>query len=399
MGHRFRRLLFVALIAALAAPTRLSAQATHVTTSGTLPASCRVGDVYYKTGASAGLYNCTATNTWTLVAAGTVGNNFFAVTGPTTSTKTFTFPNANATVLTDNAAVTTAQGGTGLTAANDDDVLVGNGTVWETKDLGSCSGTNEALTYNTSTNAFGCQTISGVGGGGAPDNAQYWTGASDGTLSAEKNLGALSTGLVINTSGVPSAYGGSSCSAGQYVASVNASGVVTCSSPTLDVVGQLAITNVATEQTIYSYSLPGNSLGVLRLTMAGTYLNDSGAGRTLTIRIKYGSTTLYDDVSTTIGNTAGSRNWVWTIWLGNTTATNANFVASNFQWGAGTTTTGLGDFALPPGALVGYGSALTGTATEDSTGTLTFSATVQHSTNNSSLTITRQFGVLEALHQ
>lgn len=47
-------------------------------------------------------------------ANGGTGNGFFAVSGPATSLKTFTFPNASATVLTTNAAVTAAQGGTGL---------------------------------------------------------------------------------------------------------------------------------------------------------------------------------------------------------------------------------------------------------------------------------------------
>lgn len=51
---------------------------------------------------------------------------FFDVTGPTTSLKTFTFPNASATVLTTNAAVTVAQGGTGATTLTG--VLFGNGT-------------------------------------------------------------------------------------------------------------------------------------------------------------------------------------------------------------------------------------------------------------------------------
>lgn len=50
----------------------------------------------------------------TLISSGGgTGNAFFAVTGPTTTTKTFTFPNASATVLTTNALVTSAQGGTG----------------------------------------------------------------------------------------------------------------------------------------------------------------------------------------------------------------------------------------------------------------------------------------------
>ena len=66
------------------------------------------------------------------------------------------------------------------------------------------------------------------GSGGAPTNAQYWVGAADGTLSAEKNLGALGTGLVVNTAGVPSAYAGSTCAANQYATTTNASGALTC---------------------------------------------------------------------------------------------------------------------------------------------------------------------------
>lgn len=59
-------------------------------------------------------------------ANGGTNNGFFDVTGPTTSLKTFTFPNASATVLTTNAAVTVAQGGTGATTLSG--VLFGNGT-------------------------------------------------------------------------------------------------------------------------------------------------------------------------------------------------------------------------------------------------------------------------------
>jgi len=59
-------------------------------------------------------------------ANGGTNNGFFTVSGPATSTRTFTFPNANATVLTSNAAVTVAQGGTGATTLTG--VLKGNGT-------------------------------------------------------------------------------------------------------------------------------------------------------------------------------------------------------------------------------------------------------------------------------
>lgn len=65
---------FVVALLLAAAVTVCAAVATHITTSSTLPTSCLVGDLYYKTGTSAGLYACTATNTWTLP-AGTPGGS------------------------------------------------------------------------------------------------------------------------------------------------------------------------------------------------------------------------------------------------------------------------------------------------------------------------------------
>lgn len=59
-------------------------------------------------------------------ANGGTGNGFFAVSGPATALKTFTFPNASATVLTDNALVTVAQGGTGVGTLTG--LAYGNGT-------------------------------------------------------------------------------------------------------------------------------------------------------------------------------------------------------------------------------------------------------------------------------
>ncbi len=49
-------------------------------------------------------------------ANGGTANGFFTVAGPASSAKTYTFPNASSNVLTDNAAVTVAQGGTGIAA-------------------------------------------------------------------------------------------------------------------------------------------------------------------------------------------------------------------------------------------------------------------------------------------
>jgi len=61
-------------------------------------------------------------------ANGGTANGFMAFSGPASSLKTFTLPNANATILTDNAAVTVAQGGTGLATLTTNNVILGNGT-------------------------------------------------------------------------------------------------------------------------------------------------------------------------------------------------------------------------------------------------------------------------------
>ncbi len=59
-------------------------------------------------------------------AIGGTGNGFTLFSGPASTEKTFTLPNASATILTTNAAVTVAQGGSG--AATLTGVLKGNGT-------------------------------------------------------------------------------------------------------------------------------------------------------------------------------------------------------------------------------------------------------------------------------
>lgn len=87
---------------------------------------------------------------------------------------------------------------------------------------------DQCLYLISSSGAGLCRPCSGGGAGGAPITAQYWVGAADATLSAEKNLGALSTALVLNTAGEPSAYAGSSCAAGRFASLTSGAGVWTC---------------------------------------------------------------------------------------------------------------------------------------------------------------------------
>jgi hypothetical protein len=55
--------LFACLVLLVAKP---GAQSTAITHGSTLPSRCVVGNVYQKTGTSAGIYYCSSTNTWTL---------------------------------------------------------------------------------------------------------------------------------------------------------------------------------------------------------------------------------------------------------------------------------------------------------------------------------------------
>lgn len=126
--------LWIAVVPQVSSQTRLV-----VPGGSSLPATCHVQDVWFKTSATIGLYQCSATNTWVQLTTG--------------------------------------------------------------------------------------------GGSFAPVDAEYWVGAADSTLTAEKNLGALGTGLVINTAGTPSIYAGSACGGGQFASSVSASGVVSCGTP------------------------------------------------------------------------------------------------------------------------------------------------------------------------
>lgn len=68
---------------------------------------------------------------------GGTGNGFTKFTGAASTEKTYTLPNASATILTDNAAVTVAQGGTGLTSAfTAGSIVFSNGTTFAQDNTG-----------------------------------------------------------------------------------------------------------------------------------------------------------------------------------------------------------------------------------------------------------------------
>jgi len=111
-------------------------------------------------------------------ANGGTGNGFFAVSGPATTLKTFTFPNASATVLTSNAAVTVAQGGTGITSGTSGGIPYFSAS--------TTIASSAALTSNA--------IVLGGGAGAAPKVAAGLT--TDGTSQLQLGVAGASVGSV-----------------------------------------------------------------------------------------------------------------------------------------------------------------------------------------------------------
>lgn len=126
-------------------------------------------------------------------ANGGTNSAFFAVSGPAATVKTFTFPDANATVLTDNAAVSIAQGGTGqatqTAAFNALDPLTTKGDLLShdgTNSVRVAVGTNGQVLQADSTQIAGVKwaTMSAAAGGSTTQLQRNITGALGGISGA-----------------------------------------------------------------------------------------------------------------------------------------------------------------------------------------------------------------------
>jgi lysophospholipase L1-like esterase len=117
-------------------------------------------------------------------ANGGTGNGFTAFTGPASTTKTFTLPNVTSTILTSNAAVTVAQGGTGRATSTTAYGLLAAGT--------TATGAHQTL-------AAGLTTQLLVGGGASA--LPVWTTATG----SGSPVRATSPALVTPDLGIPSA--------------------------------------------------------------------------------------------------------------------------------------------------------------------------------------------------
>ena len=162
---------------------------------------------------------------------------------------------------------------------------------------------------------------------------------------------------------------------------------------------ELDVVNTLAETDFLSYTVPANTLGTthgLRVRITADYLNNSAATRTLTIKIKYGSTTLWEDTTKALGTTASRYPLFIEFVLFPKNATNSQGVAGLIMLGtAAGATTGIGDVATDE--ISALAPIVGANASEDSTTALDLKVTVTHSTNNSNLSVRKLYSIIEGL--
>ncbi|MFN0146284.1 MAG: hypothetical protein ACKVT1_07225 [Dehalococcoidia bacterium] len=158
----------------------------------------------------------------------------------------------------------------------------------------------------------------------------------------------------------------------------------------------LDIVNTAAESTVFSATVPANALGTdraVRALLTADYLNNTGANQTVRLRVKYGATTLYDDISGALATNAARRAArVEAVIAAQGSASVQSLGGSVSMSAAGGATAGLGDLA---GVTVSV--PVSGAAAENSANTITFAITITHSVANAALSFRRQYAVLESV--
>ena len=151
------------------------------------------------------------------------------------------------------------------------------------------------------------------------------------------------------------------------------------------------VVNTVAETTLYSFSIPANVMGTNRrlvATLFADYLNNTGANRGLTIRVKLGSTTIALFDSTTIIAPSATRR---SIYLNGFVANenSASAQSSRFQ---NIITPGVdGSDSSPLFSLESGHNSIT----ENSASALTISVTAEHSIADANLSIRMRTFILE----
>lgn len=156
------------------------------------------------------------------------------------------------------------------------------------------------------------------------------------------------------------------------------------------------ISNDNTEQTLYSFSVPGGTLGsthAIRLTMIASFLQNNGS-TTVQVQGKYGATTIYNSTALTFAASTNPRMLKLVIELVAFNATNAQVAHTTYLIAPNASATLTGVQAAT-NSQTGY--AIHPTIAEDSTASKTLALTVTQGTASVNQTFTCYTVITESL--
>jgi hypothetical protein len=171
-------------------------------------------------------------------------------------------------------------------------------------------------------------------------------------------------------------------------------------------VSTVDVVNTTTETTVFSKSIDPGALSTSRVLLAmiaGDWLNDTGAARAPTLRVKFGGATVWGSVAATAIDQGSVRaSWRMELWLSNLGADDANWLSGTFRLSnrAVGTVAGIGTFDLNSGTtgeyfVAEFGS--NGPLSVDTSVAQTLAVTVQHDVADASLSFRKKFVHLMAV--
>ncbi len=142
------------------------------------------------------------------------------------------------------------------------------------------------------------------------------------------------------------------------------------------------VVNTTVATSVYSFSVPASTLGtsrMLRLSLIGDYLNNSGAGSTLAVNATYGGVTIFTFTTASIASDANRRALMLDVLVATENVATSEAGFGRFVVGGTNTASGTGAAAF----ATAYGTT-TGTAV-DSGAAQTLGVTFQHSVANANI--------------
>lgn len=157
--------------------------------------------------------------------------------------------------------------------------------------------------------------------------------------------------------------------------------------------GSGSLNNSNVEGSLWSFSVPAGLLGAnggLQIHAELDYLNNGGASDTLTMVIKFGTTTLFKHSTSAMAAATTRRRIVLDLYLRNQGAANDQILGGVFNLGASVAvpTNGRGSMQTTAAIVAPIG----GDSAEDSTAARTFDIRFQHSLANASTTLGMEQG-------